>query len=295
MLLQRHFGVKVLMSNMAVAPLGSAEMPDLYVDNIPVGCSGLLRRNDYAQFVDDSNRTGPLEDLWQDVGHLFALRRLTFSDGTDHTATLVRALFGNPLTIFYATEKLLEKRVRSQAERAGGLLTTLAQQALPHIRSLALSRGGPFMTQLSVQLQRLAEISWQNGLRGRSLEKSSLLFPLDDVLQKISLLGGAADVETLKAAAVQDIFDHISRIADDRYKPGRKKWEATKQFVDGWFDDVLGAIYGGNHRKLINDDKLLRSAFHFYVREQIVAKIPKGQEELPLDDLPLEDEAVVHA
>lgn len=150
------------------------------------------------------------------------------------------------------------------------------------------------MTQLSEQLQSLAEIAWQNGLRGRSLEKSSLLFPLDDVLQKLSRIGGAADVETLKAASVQDIFDHLSRIADERYKPGRKKWGAVKQFVDGWFDDVLG-VYGGNHRKLLNDEKLLRSAFHFYVREQIVAKTTRGQDDVPLDELPLEDEAVAEA
>ena len=38
LLLQRHFGVKVLLSDMAVAPLGKEEMPDLYVDNIPLGC-----------------------------------------------------------------------------------------------------------------------------------------------------------------------------------------------------------------------------------------------------------------
>jgi len=294
LLLQRHFGVKVLMSNMAVAPLGKEEMSDLYVDNIPLGCSGLLRRNDYAQFADSSNRPGALEELWQDVGHLFALRRLTFSDGADHTAALVRALFGSPMLIFYETEKLLERRVRSQSERAGGLLTSLAQQALPHVRSLALSRGGNFMTELSTQMQRLAEIAWQNGLRGRSLEKSSLLFPLDDVLQKFSRIGGAADVETLKAASVQDIFDHLSRIADERYRPGRKKWDAVKQFVDGWFDDVL-AVYGGNHRKLLNDEKLLRSAFHFYVREQIIAKAAKGQEDMPLDELPIEDDATVEA
>jgi CRISPR-associated protein Csc3 len=293
LLLQRHFGVKVLMSSMAVAPLGKEEMPDLYVDNIPLGCSGLLRRNDYAQFLDGANRPGPLDALWQDVGNLFALRRITFSDGSEHTAALVRALFGNPLLIFYEAEKLIERRVRSQAERSGGLLTALMQQALSHVQSLAMSRGELFMRQLSEQLQHLAGIAWQNGLRGRSLEKSSLMFPLDDVLQKLGRLGGAADVETLKAAAVQDIFDHLSRIADDRYKPGRKKWEAVKQFVDGWFDDVL-AVYDGNHRKLLNDEKLLRSAFHFYVREQIVARVSKGQEDAPLEDLeadlPLEEE-----
>lgn len=290
LLLQRHFGVKVLLSNMAVAPLGKEEMPDLYVDNIPLGCTGLLRRNDFAQFEGDTNRPGSLETLWREVGDLFALRRLTFSDGTDRIAVLVRALLGSPLTIFYETEKLLERRVRSQSTGPGGLLTSLAQQAQPHLRSLALSRGGYFMAQLNVELMRLAQIAWQNGLRGRSLEKSSLLFPLDDVLQKIGQMGGAADVETLKSAAVQDIFDHLTRIADERYKPGRKKWEAVKQFVNGWFDDVLGSVYGGNPRKLLNDGKLLRSAFHFYVREQIVAKTPAGQDDLAIPEASPEDD-----
>lgn len=291
LLLQRHFGLKVLLSTMAVAPLGKEDMPDLYIDNIPLGCSGLLQRNDYAQFMDETNRPGPLEMLWQDVGNLFALRRLTYSDGADRMAVLVRALLGSPLTIFYETEKLLERRVRSQSTGPGGLLTSLTQQAQPHLRSLALSRGGIFMTQLNIQLQRLAQIAWQSGLRGRTLEKSALLFPLDDVLQKIARLGGAADIETLKAAAVQDIFDHLSRIADDRYKPGRKKWEAVKLFVDGWFDGVLGGVYGGNYRKLLSDEKLLRSAYHFYVREQIVAKTPAGQDDLSSDDLASETDA----
>lgn len=147
------------------------------------------------------------------------------------------------------------------------------------------------MTQLNLQLQRLAQVAWQNGLRGRSLEKSALLFPFDNVLQKVGQMGGPADVETLKAATVQDIFDHLSRIADDRYKPGRKKWEATKLFVGGWFDDVLGGIYAGNYRKLLNDEKLLRSAYHFYVREQIVAKTPSGQDELVIDEMTSETDA----
>ena len=125
------------------------------------------------------------------------------------------------------------------------------------------------MIKLSGQLQRLAKIAWQNGLRGRTLVKSSLLFPVNEVFQKLGHPGGAADQETLKAAAVQDIFDHLSRIADDRYKPGRKKWEATKQFVNMWFDGVLQGIYSGNLRKLLSDEKLIRSAFHFYIREQI--------------------------
>jgi len=128
------------------------------------------------------------------------------------------------------------------------------------------------MSELSTQLRRLAEIAWKNGIRGRSLEKSALLYPVSEVFAKLGHSSAHVDREALKAATVQDIFDHLQRIADDRYKPGRKKWEATRQFVDVWFDDVLGGVYGGNLRKLLADEKLIRSAFLFYVREQIPRK-----------------------
>ena len=128
------------------------------------------------------------------------------------------------------------------------------------------------MAQLSTQLQRLAEIAWKSGLRGRSLEKSSLLYAVGEVFAKLNRAGGHVDRDALKAAANQDIFDHLFRIADDRYKPGKKKREAIKQFVDIWFDDVVEGVYGGNLRKLLADENLIRSAFLFYVREQIPHK-----------------------
>jgi CRISPR-associated protein Csc3 len=276
LLLQRHFGVKVLMSNAPVPPLGKDEIPDLYVDNVPLACEGLLPHNDYAQFEDGTNKPGTLPELWEDVKHLFALRRLTFTS-EDNTPRLVRALLGSPLTIFYETERLLEARVRRQ--ETGGLATWLSQQAFPHVTELAWSKGGKFMTQLSTQLQRLAEIAWKDGLRGRSLERSALLYPVNEVFAKLNQSGGQADREALKAAAVQDIFDHLYRIADDRYRPGKKKWEAVKQFVDIWFDDVLEGVYSGSLRKLLADEKLIRSAFLFYVREQIPRKESQNIEE----------------
>ena len=95
------------MSDFAVPPLGKDEIPDLYVDNIPLACQGLLPRNDYAQYINGARKLGPLDALWADVGHLFALRRLTFTT-SDNTPRLVRALGGNPLMVFYETEKLLE-------------------------------------------------------------------------------------------------------------------------------------------------------------------------------------------
>ncbi len=274
MILQRHFGTKVLLSNSPLAPLSKEEFSDLYVDGIPITCRGLLAYNDYAQFKDSTSEPGTLHKLWKEVGHVFALRNLTFTAGSrqDEMATLVSTLAAGPLALFYTTEKLLEAKARAGQQGEGGLATWLSQQAFPHLEPLALSKGGRWMTKLSKELQRLAGITWQNGLRGRSLEKSSLLFPLDEMFQKLGYPGGAADREALMAAATMDIFDHLHRIADERYKPGRKKWEATKSFVDAFFDGVLDGVYAGNVRKLLADEKLLRSAFLFYVREQIPRK-----------------------
>ncbi|MCD6302942.1 MAG: hypothetical protein J7M15_05390, partial [Anaerolineae bacterium] len=61
-------------------------------------------------------------------------------------------------------------------------------------------------------------------------------------------------------------------IAEEQYKPGRRKWEATKAFVGAFFADLLDGVYHGNVRRLLADEKLLRSAFLFYVREQIPHK-----------------------
>ncbi|HDQ71106.1 MAG TPA: hypothetical protein ENN19_03300 [Chloroflexi bacterium] len=128
------------------------------------------------------------------------------------------------------------------------------------------------MSKLSEVLQRLAEIAWAGGLRGRSLKKNSLMAPLDEIFKKLGHHSEAADVETLRAAIIEDIFEHLERIADFQYRPGQKKWEATQAFVNGFFDDVYGGVYGGKLQKLLADEKLLRSAYLFYVREQIPGK-----------------------
>lgn len=280
LILQRHFGVKVLLSNSPVPPLDKEQFGDLYVDNIPLTCRGLLPRNDYAQFQDGTQEPGTLSQLWGEAGHLFALQALTrTADRRDEMTALVEALAEGPLTLFYTAEKLLEARAQAGQQAEGGLITWLSQQAFHHVEPLALSKGGVWMAKLSEELQRLANIAWQNGLRGRSLEKSSLLFPLGEVFQKLGHPGGAADRGALMAAATMDIFDHLSRIAEEQYKPGRKKWEASKAFVDAFFEGVLDGAYSGNVRKLLSDEKLLRSAYLFYLREQIPRKeLPKDAE-----------------
>lgn len=262
LVLQRYFGVKVLLSNAAVAPLGKEDFGDLYIDNIPLACEGLLPRSDYAEYRDGTQQPGALQTLWKEVKHLFALKPLVSKPTEDNTPAVVRSMSGSPLTIFYDVEKLIEKRLRDKK-----WLNLELRKAFEHVEALALSKGGSWMAQLSEELAHVAEIARNNRIWGRSFKKSSILFPVADVFDKLKQAGRTADREALRAATVSDIFDHLDRIADAQYKPGKTKREAVKSFVNGWYDGILGEVYKGDLRRLLSDEKLIRSAYLFYFNE----------------------------
>jgi len=276
MLLQKHFGCKVLLSHSPVAPLGKEDFHDLYVANAPLACRGLIRENDYAEYRDGTRERGTLPALWNQVQHLFALSRLVRSVDTrrNEQVTLVQAMGGAPLQVFFTAEKLLESR----APGGEWPLVRLSQQAFPHVEALGQSIGGETMAKLSEALQRLAKIAWEGSLRGRSLRKNSLMAPLDEIFKKLGRLGEAADMETLRAAIIEDIFEHLERIADQRYRPGQRKWQTTQDFVNGFFEEIYEGVYAGKMRKLLADEKLLRSAYMFYVREQIPRKSAEAED-----------------
>ncbi len=270
MLLQKHFGCKVLLTDSPVAPLDKEDFHDLYVANAPLACRGLIRENDYAAYQDGTDQPGTLALLWEQVRHLFELSRLIRSADTrrNEQVALVQAMGGAPMALFYTAEKLMEARA---SDREWPLIR-LSQRAFPHVNALVQSIGGKKMSKLSETLQRLAKIAWEGGLRGRSLKKNSLMAPLDEIFKKLGHHSEAADIETLRAAIVEDIFEHLERIADPQYRPGQKKWKATQNFVNGFFDDIYAGIYSGKLQKLLADEKLLRSAYMFYIREQIPGK-----------------------
>lgn len=271
LLLQKHFGCKVLLGDLPISPLGKDDFHDLYIANAPLACRGLVEEGDYATYVNGADREGTLDRLWEMVSHLFALAAMLRSPDTrqNEQLALVRAMGRSPLHIFHAAERMLDARLRGQDE--GGLVTWLSQRAFPHVQALAHIQGDTRMTKLSEEMQALAEIAWTGGLRGRSLRKNSLIMPLHEIFTKLNNRSEEADIHLLRAAVVEDIFEHLERIAD-AYRPGRRKWQATEAFVDQFFDNVFGTVYRGRLRKLLGDEKLLRSAYLFYVREQITAK-----------------------
>src|SRR5919108_4868789 len=89
------------------------------------------------------------------------------------------------------------------------------------------AKGGPIMQALT----ELAKIGWRDRIIGRSLERNSLLKPFDMILDALKGKSDAFDLNTLKAALVEDIFRHLEVIASQEYKPGRTKREKVKDYV----------------------------------------------------------------
>jgi CRISPR-associated protein Csc3 len=103
--------------------------------------------------------------------------------------------------------------------------------------------------------------------------------PLDEIFQKLGQTSGAFDEAALKAVIIEDIFEYLERIADERYPAGRRRMEAATEFVDIFFRDIANGIYRGNRARLLADEKPLRSAFMFYMRQQIPTKSTKSDED----------------
>jgi CRISPR-associated protein Csc3 len=285
LLLQRHFGMKVLLSDAPISPLRQEDFGDLYVDSIPLSMRGFLRENDYQYWIDGKNKQyGTLAALWQTIGHLIVIRNAVYNPSSkrDELLTLVKALANSPLGLFYSVEKLLEQRVRDdkKATAKEWLLIRQSQLIFDEVKALALQIGGKKMSKLSEHLQYLANVAWEERLRGRSREKNSLMAPVDEIFKKINQRSDAFDEEALRALIAEDMMEHIVRATEAKYRPGFEKQmlkiDTCRAFVDYFFDNVVHDVYRGKMPRLLADEKALRSAFLFYIRQEIPRKEANG-------------------
>ncbi|OIO94574.1 MAG: hypothetical protein AUK03_06575 [Anaerolineae bacterium CG2_30_64_16] len=264
LLLQRFFGCKVLLTDSPVPVLNSADFGDLYVDNVALGFAGLLPQNDFD--------TGALGTLWDDFLALHRLRGELYNPKREENPllTLASALGGDSrLGLFHAADRLTEfKAAQGKPEKTVRVWRSIAitRRILPDLRGL--TKGGEAVK----QLQKLAEMAWDAHIIGRSLERNALLKPFDMLLDGLEGKSEAFGLDTLRAQLTEEIFRHLEAIASEEYKPGRTKREKVKVYVDLFFDGVLGEAYRSNVNRLLADTKGLRSAYLFYLREQIPVK-----------------------
>jgi CRISPR-associated protein Csc3 len=289
LILQRYFSCRVVLSASPVVPFDQESLGDLNTDMTPLSCRGLIDQNVYRQFEEKSAKPGKLPVLWQQLSDLYAIKRRVSTGQDDPLPDLVEALAFHPLGIFYTTEKLIEQRVRDdrKTRKPDLLLIDISRYLLPAVARLAQSKGGAWMEQLSAHMQRLSQIAWKHRLVGRTWAKNSLMAALDEVFRKIAQRSKAIehDTEALKAATVEDIFAYLERIADPKYPAGQRKWNASKEFVDLFYSGIYNGIYGGSTARLLGDEKLLRSIYMFYMREQAPRKVVDSAEKGEIENL----------
>jgi len=122
------------------------------------------------------------------------------------------------------------------------------------------------------ELKELATYAAQNNIRGTSFKRNALLKPLDIIMQELDHCSAPDDMnelELIRAGTKEFIFDHLERIAKTDFKPGRTKRDKVNHYVDLFFDEVLSKAHHGKVNKLLSRERLIRSAYLFYVREAL--------------------------
>jgi CRISPR-associated protein Csc3 len=262
LVMQRFLGCKAVLTPSPVTTVGRDNFSDLFVDGIPIGFEGLLPNPDLDRPV--------LERLWQRMGALMRLRGELYNPEREENTvlTMVRTMADQTgLAAFHEADRLVEARARSgdaQGEQRMWRAIAITRRILSDVSTL--TQGGQSMQ----ALRQLAEVAWGDRIIGRSIEhRNSLLKPFDMILDALKSKSDAFGPDTLRAALIEDIFRHLEIIAPQEYKPGRPKREKVKAYVDMFFAGVLEGSYRGNTTRLLTDEKGLRSAYLFYLREQI--------------------------
>jgi CRISPR-associated protein Csc3 len=281
----RWLDMKVIISKNATPPLPSDNLPDVYLDMVPLAFSGLLPGQAYGYrdgnapdstsfplaYINGASSVAanaPHLTLMGAIINLYQAKGLVGSGMSqqDTLLKLIRAMNDGPLGVFHVADREMEK---------ADLSAFNGRAALPYLTQLSLYvahySGGNEMTQQTHQvLESMAQIAWQNYLRGTSLKRSALLYALSEIFNHMGLISPQLGVDTIRAATCREMFDHLDRISDQGR--GRTAQDAVEKFVNLWYEGIVGGVYGGNYQRVLQDEKLLKSAYLFYLQGQIPSK-----------------------
>ena len=92
-------------------------------------------------------------------------------------------------------------------------------------------------------IKRMAELGWEGKIKGSSLERNSLLQPINLIFDQIRKQSQVLDIEIIRSSTIQKIFDYLERINDSKYHVGKSKLEKVTAFVDIFFNQLLNNCY----------------------------------------------------
>jgi hypothetical protein len=157
----------------------------------------------------------------------------------------------------------------------------IEEKAKEPVQALELTlRCAPYLKQLMegpmTELHTLAQIAAEESILGGSgpfgrRPRNALLKPLDIVLDVLQRHPEMAR-DDVQAAAAEEVFSHLQRIASDEYRPGATKEEKVGRYVSQFLDGVLGEMYGGDLNRLMADERFVRSAYVWHLRQGLAAR-----------------------
>ena len=115
-------------------------------------------------------------------------------------------------------------------------------------------------------LQDLATFAASHRIRGRSYKRNSMLKPLDIILNELDRCPNTKDpdeIRLVRAGSKGLIYEHVQRVA----KGVRE--DAIYHYVDLFFDRVLTDAHHDNANKLLQRERLIRSAYLVYMRQAL--------------------------
>ena len=115
-------------------------------------------------------------------------------------------------------------------------------------------------------LQDLATFAASHRIRGRSYKRNSMLKPLDIILNELDRCPNPkdpAEIKLVRTGSKGLIYEHVQRVA----KGVRE--DAVYHYVDLFFDQVLEEAHHNNANKLLQRERLIRSAYLVYMRQAL--------------------------
>jgi CRISPR-associated protein Csc3 len=119
----------------------------------------------------------------------------------------------------------------------------------------------------------MAILAAEEHLKGRSFKRNSILKPLDIILENLEREPKEDVRDLVRRASERDIFDHIDRITEAQYRPGiekrERKQDQIRAYVDLFFEGILEKMHEGDVNRLLQRNKLIRSAYLTYYRDAL--------------------------
>lgn len=276
--LSKLLGLRCLVSEAPIPPLGPQQFGDFYLDTLPSAlqeffgsqnlnqqqADALLERYVALRIVDREVRTGYDSVAWD----------------------LARALGATPLEIFAVANRALERKLRQVASGRDGALGTVIRARICRFLE-KLSEGGTMMADeqnLSSRVKRMAQIATEYKLWGRSrINPSSLLDPLNTAFENLRRQSPEMDLPFVKAQTIQDIFAHIDRVrrlTNPNFRIGKTKRQAITTYIDEFYR-ILEEVYHVQLPRVLSHEKAIKAAYLCFLSEAMLAsKIEPVEEEI---------------